>query len=70
MDFFVALISVQREITQIKSMVKYDKSVLFNMNKKLHDIIYINIVSDTRGQAPLYSSYDSFDRICQLFVFS
>ena len=30
---FPPLIRVQREITLVKSMVKYDKSVLFNINK-------------------------------------
>jgi len=47
-------------------MLKYDKSVLFNMNKKLHNIIYINIVSGTQGQYLLFLNYDFFYRICQL----
>ena len=49
---FSPLISVQREITLVKSMVKYDKSVLFNINKNCNNITYINIVSGTRDRTP------------------
>ena len=42
-------------------MEKYDKSVLFNMNKKnLHNIIYFNIVSCTRVQYFIFLNYDFF----------